>query len=1408
MEGSVLEVGAGMGPISRVLGEAGLDVVALEGSPRRARIAAVRCADLPNVNVVAASLQELPDTARFDTIVVVGVLEYARVYYETSEDGDPVDLMLNDLRRRLNPNGALYLAIENQLGLKYFAGYPEDHLGVRMASIEDQYRQDTVVTFGRKELGDRLAVAGLPHHEWWFPFPDYKVPTTVISERGITSQLDVGSLTASSANADPQRPLDTTFALGAAWRVVARNGLAGELANSFMVRASLARAETPHDLAWHFGTDRHAEFAKVVRFSEEEGQIRVTRTALSPATHQSEYRMTVTEEEFRPGSPWLYELAPRLGVPGWRAADIAGWAERWWEALLAAANSPEVTAKAIIPGKFMDAVPRNLLVSGGESQFIDLEWESKSALELGRVMFRGLHDSLASLDAAAEPNGSTDTAIEALILEVSAELGLPLDSEEIRAYWRQEAIFQETVSGFVGGSDAQEALRRSIPVRRKLEQVFADSEVGSEVPSLKAELMELRTENQRRGERADELVRAVETLVAERAQLAKNWAELSKRGSENHRQEQARLAEELQRSSKEGEALAQELESMRQTVSWRATLPLRRLRKTGAGGAVRGMLRMLYSGARRVVKPSSISVAEEVPGGSADTKTLNATYYRARYNDLSMLNDAELELHFRNSGKNEGRRHAPLADQLRFDARLDESKETVVVVSHDASRTGAPILAWNVTEQLRARYNVVVVLRRSGSLIWAFQGSADVLLAPPVDNHFDDIEAGFLVDRIVEEFSPIYAVVNTTESRDFIEPLEARDVPCILLIHEFAESMSPRGALAPSIFQASEIVFPADVVAQSANREYTFLKARAVRVVAQGLVRVPSRHDAELEAADPPLFADDGDFLVVGAGSITWRKGLEFFLQAAAACASLSPGRKIKFVWVGAKVPEHAHYLELLNDQIRTSEIGGVFKWVDELENLAPVYERADAFFLSSRLDPLPNVAVEAAIRGIPIVTFDRASGLAELLKGDARLSSLVVPYLDSWAAAIAIVALAVDEAAYAVQAEAIREMAARAFDMEGYIAELDGLGRLAHRRIQQSLLDLSALSEPEAFDSDFFWGSRPDRPSEKELHKQFLRMSRLALPLSRARSGLIARKGLPGFNPLVYAESHPNRANVEPNPLIDWQTNGRPDGPWSNEVLTCRPRPSSFTPKDETFKVLVHAHFYYSELIVDFLERLNQCAFSHDLILTTDSEEKARVLHDVAQRLKVAHEVIVMPNSGRDIGPLLTGLGRARLSQYGLLLHVHGKKSTHVSEVMGDGWREFLWGSLVGSAHDDKGHTIADSVVAAFAVQPDLGLVFPDDPHLNDWDENRHIAEDLAAKMGLDAALPNHFTFPMGTMFWARPSALGPLFDLGLGWADYPPEPVEIDGTLLHALERLIPFSVQHQGYKFSTTHVPGIYR
>ncbi len=115
------------------------------------------------------------------------------------------------------------------------------------------------------------------------------------------------------------------------------------------------------------------------------------------------------------------------------------------------------------------------------------------------------------------------------------------------------------------------------------------------------------------------------------------------------------------------------------------------------------------------------------------------------------------------------------------------------------------------------------------------------------------------------------------------------------------------------------------------------------------------------------------------------------------------------------------------------------------------------------------------------------------------------------------------------------------------------------------------------------------------------------------------------------------------------------------------------------------------------------------------------------------------------------------------------------------------------------------DLAVSAFASDPNLGLLMAEDPHLVGWGDNRAEAERLLNKMGIDHILPDFFDFPLGTMFWCRPQALRPLLDLGLSWDHYPAEPLPYDGTILHSLERLLPFVVQAQMFGVGGLRAPG---
>lgn len=91
---------------------------------------------------------------------------------------------------------------------------------------------------------------------------------------------------------------------------------------------------------------------------------------------------------------------------------------------------------------------------------------------------------------------------------------------------------------------------------------------------------------------------------------------------------------------------------------------------------------------------------------------------------------------------------------------------------------------------------------------------------------------------------------------------------------------------------------------------------------------------------------------------------------------------------------------------------------------------------------------------------------------------------------------------------------------------------------------------------------------------------------------------------------------------------------------------------------------------------------------------------------------------------------------------------------------------------------------------------------------KNKGFADELAIKMNLSNIPDHYFNFPVGTMFWARAEAIKPLFELQYSWDMYPEEPLPYDGSVLHAMERLIPIIVSNQGFTQVLTNIPGLTR
>src|ERR1022692_4168771 len=457
----VLELGCGCGAITRSLGEIGAKVVAVEGSLPRARVAAERCRELSNVRVVVDDILRFETDERFDCILLIGVLEYAALF---SGREKPFEHYLQAVTRFLAPGGRVVIAIENKVGLKYFNGCGEDHVGIPFFGVQDLYGTRTARTFGRRELIALLSATGLSQVRFYYPFPDYKLPSVVLSENALTDPgFDAIDLLARCHARDytgsPYRGFDEALSFS----VLHTNGLLADLSNSFLIVATPdneppARAT---ELAFAWSVNRAPEFCTQTTFVRDGSGIQVLKEPLASSargSHTVDESLTITHHVsgsvYRPGRQLLWNLL-RARAGGGDVESIVQALRPWMEFLLQHARvSPAQVAAAseeepklssyVLAGEFLDCTPFNLLNIDGELVPIDDEWQSKNDISLGWVVTRGVLWSMPFGMSA----GSFVPSILQLVEALCASFDLAVSEADLEAWLGQEADFQKLVTGY------------------------------------------------------------------------------------------------------------------------------------------------------------------------------------------------------------------------------------------------------------------------------------------------------------------------------------------------------------------------------------------------------------------------------------------------------------------------------------------------------------------------------------------------------------------------------------------------------------------------------------------------------------------------------------------------------------------------------------------------------------------------------------------------------------------------------------------------------------------------------------------------------------------------------------------------------------------------------------------------
>lgn len=216
------------------------------------------------------------------------------------------------------------------------------------------------------------------------------------------------------------------------------------------------------------------------------------------------------------------------------------------------------------------------------------------------------------------------------------------------------------------------------------------------------------------------------------------------------------------------------------------------------------------------------------------------------------------------------------------------------------------------------------------------------------------------------------------------------------------------------------------------------------------------------------------------------------------------------------------------------------------------------------------------------------------------------------------------------------------------------------------------------------------------------------------------------------------------------------------------------------SLNVLVVAHVFYPTLWPELAERISLIRAPRNLAVTLVQGHADHLRTEILDRYPGA-TVQTVPNLGRDQLPMMNLLRDGRLLEgIDVVLKLHSKASEH--RLDGRRWRRRMLDSLCGSTPG------VDQILALFGSDPTIGIVTPSDGLLGRefWGQNSEAVDELAARLGVPVDL-DRTLFPGGSMYWARTEVLARLRDLDLGEGDFAPEPLPSDGTLAHALERLV---------------------
>ncbi|MEP7704320.1 rhamnan synthesis F family protein [Paraglaciecola sp. 25GB23A] len=759
-------------------------------------------------------------------------------------------------------------------------------------------------------------------------------------------------------------------------------------------------------------------------------------------------------------------------------------------------------------------------------------------------------------------------------------------------------------------------------------------------------------------------------------------------------------------------------------------------------------------------------------------------FYLKNYPDIAAVGINPL-FHYVTNGMEEGRKgFLDLDEYLDVgDKGFDENLPTIAIVSHESSATGAPLVGLNLGNSLNNKHNIIHFIVRKKQLHPDFLAGSSFTLKGLADNPRFYVKA--LLEAVISKYPLMAAVCNSVETIEVLDVFSELKVPTVALIHEFSDYTLPKGKISNTVCFADRVVVPAELIKKSIVKEIN--ECFGITAVPNNIVVCPQGYLPFVPALYGENLSDSelrekfslaiDQTLVVGAGYVQIRKGVDLFISVASYLNKMAPG-KYKFVWAGDGYdPDHdLSYSVWLKRQILESNLEDNFFFLKHQRSLGNLLSITDVFLLTSRLDPFPNVVIDALQSGVHVACFENSTGCAEFLANNESSSS-VSDYADTAGMAKKIHEYACSGDIVKSQAYILnRRLVKTKLDFEQYsmkiLSEIGLAKQIINKRKEHELV----IDESGLFDFNYY--------ALLDTHARGLDHY-----VKCAMKGIHVSNPSPAFHEEVWLQNHQETENLVP--LVAAIEQGI-ESTHCNIIL-------NGSNQEVVLKGAVHLHLYYEDMYPFFIEKFAVLPAHFDLYITVCHKESVSNVEKVFSVCNFNKtQVIYVENIGRDIVPFLSALKKELFSNddYDVVGHFHSKKSVDNEPGFGDKWLDYLMNNLVG----DKANVA--QLLSQFEDR-NCGIVYAADHHNVGLGENKQFADELCKAMNIEP-MKYAANFPLGTMFWARPQALSLLFELDLSPFKQA-EPLPYDGSYMHAIERLLPHVARSSGFEITTVYKPG---